>query len=64
MVANDNAIVVRYQKALCLRGYHMYKEIWEAATCETLVCVAEPANSHNRNTAAIEKDRKVIGHLL
>ena len=27
------------QKALCIRGYHIYKDIWEAAVGETLACV-------------------------
>ena len=40
----------------------IYKEIWEIATGETLVCVAEPMNSHDRNGLAVEKDKKVIGH--
>ena len=50
-------------EALCVRGYHIDKEIWEAANGETLLCVAEPENSHDRNTVAGEKDGKVIGCL-
>ena len=38
MAAKDEAIV-RYQKALCERGYHVYKEIWEAASGRSLVRV-------------------------
>ena len=38
MAVNDEAIV-RYQKALCVCGYHVYKETREAATGKTLVCV-------------------------
>ena len=62
MAANDEAIV-QYQKALCVHRYNIYKEIWEAGTGEALVCMAEPRNSHDRNTVAVEKDRKVIQHL-
>ena len=40
-----------------------FKEIWEALTDETLVCVAEQGNSHNRNAVAFEKGWKMIGHL-
>ena len=32
-------------------------------TGETLVCVAEPGNSHDRNAVAVEKYGKVIGRL-
>ena len=62
MAANNEAIVW-CQKALSVRGYRIYKEIWEAAPGKTHVCVAEPGNPHNRNVVAVEKDRKVIGHL-
>ena len=63
MAANNEAII-RCQKAYCIGGYHNYKEIWEAATGKTLVCVAKPGTlTTNRNTVAVEKDRKVIGYL-
>ena len=38
MAVNDEAIE-RYQKALCVCGYHAYEEMWEAATDEARVCV-------------------------
>ena len=34
------------QKALCVCGYHVYKDIWEVAVGETVVCVLEPGNFH------------------
>ena len=52
MAANYEAIVW-YQKALCVHGYHVYKDTWEATTSETLVCMAEPGNSHHRNAIAV-----------
>ena len=30
--------VTQYQKALCVRGYHIYKDIWEVAVGKTVVC--------------------------
>ena len=36
----------------CIRGYHVYKEICEAAVGEELVCAREPHNSHGRYTVA------------
>ena len=63
MATNDEAIVW-YQKALCACGHHIYKDVLEAATGETLASVIEPGiNSHERNAVALEKDRKVTGHL-
>ena len=38
-------------------------DIWEAAVGETLICVREPRNAHDRYTVAVEKDSTVIGHL-
>ena len=62
MAANDEAIV-QYQKASCVRGYHIDQETGEAATGKTLVCVVEPRSFNDRNTVAVEKDEKDIGHL-
>ena len=30
--------------ACCVRGYHVYKDIWAAAIREVLVCSTEPTN--------------------
>ena len=46
-----------------VRGYHVYKDIWEVAVGETVVCVLEPSNFHDRNAIAVEKDRRIFGHL-
>ena len=54
---------MQYQKTLCVHGYHVYKDIWEAAVGETVVCVLEPGNFNNRNAIAVEKDGRIIGHL-
>ena len=48
MAANNKVVIVQYQKALCVRGFHIYKEIhmyvWEAAT----------------DTVAVEKRGKLL----
>ena len=63
MAANDEAIAWYQNTLLCVHGYHVYKEKWEAASGKTLVSVAEPGNSDDRHTAAVKKDGKVIGYL-
>ena len=40
-----------------------YKDIWEAAVGETVVCMPEPCNFHDRNTVAVEKDGRIFCHL-
>ena len=48
-----------YHKAPYGHGYNIYKEMWEAATGNTVyVCVVESGNSHDRNIVVVEKDRK------
>ena len=32
------------ETACCVRGYHIYKDIWAAAIREVLVCSMEPTN--------------------
>ena len=38
-----------------MHGYHIYKDIWEAAVGETVVYMLEPGNFHDRNVVAVEK---------
>ena len=47
----------------CIRGYHVYKGIWNAAIGEVLVCEREPHNVEDRYAIAVKKDETVIGHL-
>ena len=51
------------ERACCVRGYHVYKEIWEAAVGEILVCEREPRNAADRYAVAVKKDGMIIGHL-
>ena len=55
--------VTQYEKALCVHGYHVYKDIWGATVGETVVCMLDLGNIYDRNTVAFEKDRKIIGQL-
>ena len=51
-------MVTEYVK-LCVRGYHIYHDIWEAAVGETLVCLREPRNSHDRHAVAVEMNGRI-----
>ena len=35
------------EMACCVRGYHVYKDIWAAAIGEVLVCSREPTTRKN-----------------
>lgn len=48
---------------LCVRGYHVYKDIWEAAIGEELLCERETRNTKDRYAVAVKKDGTVVGHV-
>ena len=36
------------KRRCCVQGYHVYKDMWEAAVGEVLICEREPDNASNR----------------
>ena len=40
----------------CIQGYHVYKEVWEAAVGESLVCEREPKNASDQYALAVKKE--------
>ena len=52
-----------FERACCIRGYHVYKEVWEAALGEELACEREPHNVHDRYSVAVKRRGIIIGHL-
>ena len=51
------------ERSSSVRGYHVYRTIWDAASGEDLVCERESSNEHDRYAVAIKKDGVIIGHL-
>ena len=49
-------------KKLYVHGYHVYKDMWEAAVVEVLVCLKEPWNIQDKYTVAVGKNSTVIEH--
>ena len=47
-----------------MRGYHIYKDIWDTMIGEELLCKREPDNRSDRYAVAVKKDGIIIGHLL
>ena len=52
-----------YERDCCVRGYHVYQEIWEAAVGEMLACERQPRNAADRYAVSVKKDGTIIGHL-
>ena len=49
--------------ASCVRGYHVYKDLWISVTNEELACRREPGNAHDPCTVAVTKSG-IVGHVL
>ena len=47
----------------CIRGYHIYKEIWTPSIGEVLLCAREPTNIVDRYAVSVQKDETIVGHL-
>ena len=52
-----------YIVELCVRGYHIYKDVWEVIVAEQLECVREPRNVNDRYAVAVMKNEIVVCHL-
>ena len=48
----------------CVRGYHVYQSVWDAAIGEILTCEREPSNSQDRYAVAVKKEgSSIVGQL-
>ena len=47
----------------CIRSYHTYQNLWEAALDDELQCKRELFNLKDRNAVAIIEEERVVGHL-
>ena len=47
----------------CIRGYHLYKDLWNATLGETLACIKEWGNRNNAFTVAVQSDSNIVGHV-
>ena len=47
----------------CVKGYHIYKDIWDAIIGEELQCARESNNSNDRYVVAVRKNNEVVGHV-
>ena len=47
----------------CIRRYHMYNDMWNATSGETLTCIREWGNRINVFTVAVQSDGNIVGHV-
>ena len=50
-------------KLSCIRGYHIYKQVWNPVTGEELKCTRETINMIDRYAVAVLKNEEIIRHL-
>ena len=53
-----------FEKASCIRGFHVYQDNWIPILGERLVCKNEPGNPRDRYAVTVCKaGDKIVGHL-
>lgn len=52
-----------YRRDSCIRGYHVYKSVWDANVGEILQCKRERQNSEDKYAVAVLKSGMIVGHL-
>ena len=52
-----------YEVASCVRGFHVYGDVWTPSIGEILICKREDGNPSDLYAVAIKKGGEVIGHV-
>ena len=56
-------VVSEFEYESCIRGYHIYEDMWSSTVGEHLICERETLNLTDRYAVAVLKDDVIIGHL-
>ena len=46
-----------------VRGYHVYKDIWDAVIGQTLPCLIESGNESDPYAVAVKEGSTIVGHV-
>ena len=47
----------------CVRGYHIYRSIWDPSPGETYPCEREPDNESDKFAVVVKRDSTVVGYI-
>ena len=47
----------------CIRGFHIYKDIWSPEVGEVISCERELGNREDPFAVAVKKNSTIVGHL-
>ena len=53
----------RFSIDSCVRGYHVYNDIWEASVGEELPCHRKDGNPTDPYAVAIKRSGVIVGHI-
>ena len=52
-----------YRMESCIRGYHIYKEVWTPFIGERLGCAREKSNREDPFAVAMKRGTEMVGHV-
>ena len=52
-----------YSISLMVRGFHVYRDIWDVEEGEILNCIREISNPHDPYAVAVVKNAVTVGHV-
>lgn len=52
-----------YRIRSCIRGYHVYRDVWTALIGEELIGSRQCKNSVDRYAVAVKKNTEIVGHI-
>ena len=61
MAESSSIVSVRFSS--CIRGYHVYDDIWIPSTGEKVDCYREERNVLDRYAVKVMKSDEIVGHL-
>lgn len=58
-----DAVTFEFTFQSCIRGYHIYKDIWEPKIDEEVNGHIEDNNDYDKFAVAFLKNKKIVGHV-
>ena len=59
----STAMTTSYSIDTAVRGYHIYRDVWQPVNGEVLQCERQTSNRHDPFAVAIKKNDVVVGHV-
>ena len=65
MDQNETKVIVtrNFEMVSYVKGYHVYKTLWNPLIGEFLSCEREPDNAMDKYAVCVKKENKIVGHL-